>query len=317
MLSVLTILSIAAIKSSVVADRAYTMYNRMIECIIPYLSDVETSCQPITSLVPYPMSKQENKQEPRRIKSIEVGFRILRVLEQAEGKLPLRDIAAKAGMPASNAYLYMMSFVHEGMAEQDPDTSHYGLGPLAIQLGAAALRQSSLVDRAKDLLTLLRNETRNSVFLSVWANRGPTIVFKIDGDEYGPMGVRVGHVLPLLSTATGRVFLPYVPGDQTKALIEHERKTSLSLAGGFDDRIRSAAIADIVEAVKADGLAQTDSKMGGGFGASAAPVFDQSGQICAAITILRPELGATHAADGVNAKLIRTARELTVRLGGA
>lgn len=267
--------------------------------------------------MPNSMQKKEKKQEPRRIKSIEVGFRILRVLEQAEGKLPLRDIAARAGMPASNAYLYMMSFVHEGMAEQDPDTSHYGLGPLAMQLGAAALRQSSLIDRAKDLLTKLRNETRNSVFLSVWGNRGPTIVFKIDGDEYGPMGVRVGHVLPLLSTATGRVFLPYIPGDQTKALIEEERKTSLSLAGGFDDRIRGAAIPDIVEAVKTDGLAHTDSKMSGSYAASAAPVFDQSGQICAAITILRPELGTTPASDGVNAKLIRTARDLSSRLGGA
>jgi DNA-binding IclR family transcriptional regulator len=267
--------------------------------------------------MPNSVSKNEKKQEPRRIKSIEVGFRILRVLEQAEGKLPLRDIAAKVGMPASNAYLYMMSFVHEGMAEQDPDTSHYGLGPLAIQLGAAALRQSSLIDRAKDLLTKLRNETRNSVFLSVWANRGPTIVFKIDGNEYGPMGIRVGHVMPLLSTATGRVFLPYIPADQTKALIEQERKASLSLAGGFDDRVRGAAIADIVEAVKTDGLAHTDSKMSGGFAASAAPVFDQSGQICAAITILGPESAAMRASGGVNAKLIRTARELTSKLGGS
>jgi DNA-binding IclR family transcriptional regulator len=267
--------------------------------------------------MPNPVSKDENKQEPRRIKSIEVGFRILRVLEQAEGKLPLRDIAAKVGMPASNAYLYMMSFVHEGMAEQDPDTSHYGLGPLAIQLGAAALRQSSLIDRAKDILTKLRNETRNSVFLSVWANRGPTIVFKIDGDESGPMGIRVGHVLPLLSTATGRVFLPYIPVDQTQALIEQERRASLSLAGGFDDRIRGAAIADIVESVKTEGLAHTDARMSGGFAASAAPVFDQSGQICAAITILRPELGTMLAPNDVTAKLMRTARELTGRLGGS
>jgi DNA-binding IclR family transcriptional regulator len=265
-----------------------------------------------------PTSKSaEESAGPRRIKSIEVGFRILRILSQADGKLPLREIAARVGMPASNAYLYLASFVHEGMAEQDPVTSHYGLGPMAIQLGAAALRQSSLIDLAKDLLTSLREETGDSVFLSIWGNRGPTIVFKIDGDAYGPMGIRVGHVLPLLSTATGRVFLSYIPGDQTKALIEQERKTSLSLGGGFDDRVRGAAIADIVESVKTDGFAHTDAKMSGGYPASAAPVFDQGGQICAAITILGPQVGATRRSDGVNAKLIRTARELSARLGGA
>jgi DNA-binding IclR family transcriptional regulator len=74
------------------------------------------------------------------------------------------------------------------------------------------------------------------------------------------MGVRVGHVLPLLSTATGRIFLSYIPGDQTKAMIEHERQTSVSLAGGFDDRIRGAAIADIVRAVKTERVAHTDKK---------------------------------------------------------
>jgi DNA-binding IclR family transcriptional regulator len=263
------------------------------------------------------MQKAAKKQEPRRIKSIEVGFRILRVLEQAEKKLPLRDIAARVGMPASNAYLYLMSFVHEGMAEQDPDTSHYGLGPMAIQLGGAALRQSSLIDRAKDILTQLRNETRNSVFLSVWGNRGPTIVFKIDGDEYGPMGVRVGHVLPLLGTATGRVFLSYLPDSQTKILIEQERQTSVSLAGEFDERVRAAATAEIVKAVGTDGYAHADARMSGGYAASAAAVFDQSGQICAAITILIPRVDTAHGSDGVNAKLVRTARLLSTRLGAA
>ncbi|MDB5839761.1 MAG: hypothetical protein JWQ23_1713 [Herminiimonas sp.] len=255
----------------------------------------------------------------RRIKSIEVGFRILRILAQADGKLPLRDIAAKAGMPASNAHLYLASFVHEGMAEQNPVTNQYGLGPMAIQLGAAALRQSSLIDLAKDLLTVLREETRDSVFLSVWGNRGPTIIFKIDGDAYGPLGIRVGHVLPLLSTATGRVFLAYIPEAQTRVLVEEERKASVSLAGGFDNRVRAVVVSEIVESVKAHGFAQTDEKMSGGYPAAAAPVFDQSGQVCAVITILGPQVGPMNPADAnsVGANLIRTARALSTRLGGA
>jgi DNA-binding IclR family transcriptional regulator len=255
----------------------------------------------------------------RRIKSIEVGFRILRVLAQADGKLPLRDIAAKAGMPASNAYLYMASFVYEGMAEQDPVTNHYGLGSLAIQLGAAALRQSNLIDLAKDLLTRLREETRDSVFLSVWGNRGPTIVFKIDGDAYGPLGVRVGHVLPLLSTATGRVFLSYIPEAQTSMLVEQERRASVGLGGGFDDRVRTLVVSEIAESVKAHGFAQTDAKMSGGYPAAAAPVFDQSGQLCAVITILGPQVGSMNPADAdnVDTKLVRSATALSARLGAA
>ncbi|WP_161993200.1 IclR family transcriptional regulator [Lacisediminimonas profundi] len=253
----------------------------------------------------------------RRIKSIEVGFRILRVLERADGKVSLREISAEVGMPPSNVHLYLASFLHEGIAEQDPATSRYGLGPFAIQLGAAASRQSNLIDVSRDLLSQLREETRDSVFLSVWGNRGPTILFKIDGEAYGPMGIRVGHVLPLLSTATGRVFISHIPETQTKVLIDQERKSSLSLAGGFDDRVRDVTLSDIVESVKKSSFAQTDAKMSGGYPAAAAPVFDQAGQICAVVTILGPDVGATDDDGGSTAtkKLVQTAQRLSNRLG--
>ncbi len=265
-------------------------------------------------------TSQENARNnaPRRIKSIEVGFRILRILERANGKLPLRDIATTAGMPASNVYLYLASFIHEGMAEQDPVTSHYGLGPLAIQLGASALKQSNLIDLANGILTSLREQTRNSVFLSVWGNRGPAIVFKIDGEMYGPMGVQVGHVLPLLSTATGRVFLSYIPATHTKDMVEQERQASLSLAGGFDERIRELAIDHMVEDVRKHRLAQTDAKMSGGYPAAAVPVFEQSGQLCAVITMLGPHAVALASAksEDANTRLLSSARMLSEKLGG-
>ncbi|VCU70910.1 Glycerol operon regulatory protein [Pigmentiphaga humi] len=262
------------------------------------------------------MPPPKSPREPRRIKSIEVGFRILRLLEQSGEKLPLRDIAAGVGMPPSNAYLYLASFVYEGVAEQDPATGRYGLGPFAVQLGGAALRQSSLVERAKDLLTQLRDQTRNSASLAVWGNRGPTIVFHIDGAQYGPMGIRVGNVLPVLSTATGRVFLSWLPAEQTGALIEQERAASLSLAGSFDARIRNAGIDEIAASVRAAGWAQTDPSMAGGFAAAAAPVFDQTGHICAAVTTIGPERQEAGAMEEIGRKLREVAEELSKRLGG-
>jgi len=260
------------------------------------------------------MNDESTMREPRRIKSIEVGFRILRLLEQVQEKLPLRDIAAGVGMPASNAHLYLASFLHEGVVERDPVSGRYGLGPFAVQLGSAALRHSSLVERAKDLLSQLRTQTRHSVSLAVWGNRGPTIVFNIDGDEYGPMGIRAGHVLPLLSTATGRVFLSWLPTEQTEQLVEQERSSSVGLAGNFDARIRDATIVDIARDVRREGIARTDPAMSGGFFAASAPVFDQMRQLCAAITTLGPELDNTAAAR-LEEALRNTADELSRRLG--
>lgn len=263
-----------------------------------------------------PKAKKKNA-EPRRIKSIEVGFRILRVLQEAEGKMSLRDIASRVNMHASNVYLYLASFVYEGVAEQDPATSHYGLGPAAIQLGAAALRQSSLIDLAKGELAALREETRNSVMLSVWGNRGPTIVFKIDGDAYGVLGIRVGHVLPLLTSTTGRVFLTFIPEEQWKGLVEIERSANITLGGSMNGQVGDIAIPDIVAPVKSQGLSCMDGEINGRYPSCAAPIFDQAGQLCAVVTMLINHAGAPDAGTmrGMNEKLLSTTRALSRKLG--
>src|SRR4051812_49834488 len=95
----------------------------------------------------------DTEQSRRRVQSIEVGFRVLRVLRMAEGPLPLREIAARAGMPPSKVHLYLVSFVRENMAYQDIQNGHYGLGSFAIQLGLAAIRQLDVVGLAADTLT--------------------------------------------------------------------------------------------------------------------------------------------------------------------
>ncbi|MBN9472496.1 MAG: hypothetical protein ABS43_05785 [Bordetella sp. SCN 67-23] len=256
---------------------------------------------------------RRNGREPRRIKSIEVGFRILRVLEHAQKPLPLTVIAEAAKLPASNAYLYLASFVHESMVEQDA-MGHYGLGSFAVVLGAAATRQAGLVDLGKDLLGGLRAQTRDSVFLSIWGNRGPTIVHKIDGDEYGPIGLRVGHVLPLLGTATGGVFLAWMPTARTERLVDQERGSAVSLAAGASAGTRSAALAEASRSVRRMGYAVADSAVNGGLFAASAPVFDQGGQLCAAITILGPGIGQAGADRAID-ELRRTAAELSKRLG--
>src|SRR4051812_33865494 len=105
------------------------------------------------------MARKAGDGEQRRVQSIEVGFRVVRALQAAAGPQPLRAIAAAAGMPASKAHLYLVSFVREGMAYQDEATGHYGLGRFAIDLGLAAIRQLDVVDLAREELRRLRGET--------------------------------------------------------------------------------------------------------------------------------------------------------------
>ncbi len=228
----------------------------------------------------------ETEQSRRRVQSIEVGFRVLRVLRMAEGALPLREIAARAGMPSSKVHLYLVSFVRENMAYQDPETGHYGLGSFAIQLGLAAIRQLDVVDIAQEVMTELRDKTDCAIYLSLWGDRGPCIVAKADGQLQGAFQIRLGYILPLTTTATGLVFLAHLP--------EYETQRALDAQQAYDrHRDHSSApseeeLAQRIAEVRSNGFGSTVGMLHRNFAGVAAPIFDYSHQVAATLTLLGP-----------------------------
>jgi DNA-binding IclR family transcriptional regulator len=214
------------------------------------------------------------KAPQRRIGTIEIGFRLVRVLERADGPLQLKELSERAGMAPSKAHAYVTSFVHEGLLERDETSGRYGLGPMAMSLGVAALRQSDLVAVTRREAAALSDATTCSVILSTWGNQGPVIVFYYDGKRRAPTSFRIGYVYPMSRSATGRVFAAYLPAHETAALLEadaDERKIDLT-----------AEFARI----RADGFAVTgESDEFTGIGA---PIIDHQGQIVAVLTLSRP-----------------------------
>jgi DNA-binding IclR family transcriptional regulator len=66
----------------------------------------------------------------RSIQSIEVGFQLIRTLEEAPGPLSLKILSQRSGMEPSKAHLYLVSFCNLGLVTQE-ETGHYALGAYA------------------------------------------------------------------------------------------------------------------------------------------------------------------------------------------
>lgn len=224
------------------------------------------------------MQDDDDKGETRRgIQSVEVGFALLLALSQSRGMMPLKLLAEKAGMSPSKAHLYLVSYIRVGLVVQDPATSRYGLGSAAVQLGMAALNQLDLVDIARAQMSILQERTGTFVSLSVWGNRGATIVGKLDGDVPSPMSVQLGHVLPLLSTATSRVFMAHLPRSAWRQLAEMEEAHCPG---------RLNTVLDDLDLVRERGYAQTYNLNETGFFGVSAPIFDGMGSLRGVMTVL-------------------------------
>ena len=114
--------------------------------------------------------------EQRGIQSIEVGGRLLLALVHEGRPMALKDLAQAAGMAPPKAHPYLVSFGKLGLISQDDTSGHYGLGPLAMQLGLISLQQSDPVRLATAQLPALAEAVGQTVGIAVWGPRGATIV---------------------------------------------------------------------------------------------------------------------------------------------
>ncbi len=229
--------------------------------------------------------------ERRGIQSLEIGFRIIDALVQSGGSLPLKAIAARVDLPATNVHNYLVSLLRVGMVRQEDDTNHYRIGPYGLKIGIACLEQFDLFGVARPELAALAEQTGYTVFLGVWGNHGPTIVYRLDGPRsHGVFELRIGSVLPLLSSALGRVFLAWLPPHATDELLAADLATPRRRAGleGRDwptDREAARALAD---EVRRQGMSRCRSALLSDFTALSAPVLDHAGSVVAAVTVMGP-----------------------------
>lgn len=253
------------------------------------------------------MDKPVKPHAQRGIQSIEVGFRLIRVLETATAKLSLKNLADLAEMSPSSAHLYMVSFCRLGLAAQDPITLRYGLGPYAVQLGLAGLRQLDVIDVARIPMEELQAEIPLAVYLSIWGNMGPTIVLKLDGKLQSPLSVRVGYVSPLLSTATGSIYLTFMPEREIQNVLARET----ALHGERPDEI-----AGIRASVKASGIGVSIGQVNEGYAAVSAPVMNYDNRLAGSVTVLGPHSLVDRSPDGSVASAVRaTAAKIALALG--
>ena len=246
------------------------------------------------------------------VQSVEVGLKVLVALADAGGEETLTRIAELSDMAPAKAHRYLASMTRAGFVERS-DSNRYMLGPKALSVGLAALSRVDVLDAARDELLKLRDVIKATVLLAVWGTNGPTVVRWIESPRPITVNIRVGSNMPLLLSATGRVFSAFLPEEQTGPLLAQERSM---LRRNGKSAIDRKAFEDLMADVRERGLGSTAGDMLAGVFALAAPVFDHDDRLCAVITALGPEALFDIQPDGRTAReLQKAARRVSERLG--
>ncbi len=249
------------------------------------------------------------------IQSVEVGMRLLVVLADltADAAPPmLKTLAAAADMAPAKAHRYMVSFLRTGVVEREPSTGRLRLGPMARHIGISSIRSMDVVKLAAGRLPQVCAQLGQSVALAIWAYQGPIIIAAEDVRRPVTIGTRVGEVMPLLTSATGRVFGAWMPEATIRPILAAELKAS---AGGGPVKTAAQAQQLFAETRKA-GIGWTAGGLNATVNALSAPIYDFRGSFVAALSALGSSTSFDVALDGKLARGIReAANEISRELG--
>ncbi len=259
------------------------------------------------------------------IQSVEVGFELLNALSNASGALMLRDLAAAAGMSAAKAHRYLVSFQRMGLVIQDPVSTRYDLGPAALRLGLASLSRMDAVKLARERMADLLTQTGHVLAIAVWGNQGPTMVHWVEAMQTVPVTLRLGDVMPLLTSATGRCFAAFMGSEGRDAqrilpMMKDELARLKKLPPGgpsLSDVPRSMADVEAVLAeTRQHGQARVVHSLLPGVAGFCAPVFDAQGRLSMGIVVLGSVASLDTRWESAPAQaLLRCARQLSADLG--
>ena len=248
-----------------------------------------------------------------KVQSAGTTLKVLKCLAAMGGGASLTALAMRLGESPAKVHRYLASLVDEDLVTQQDRASRYVLGPEAIAVGLAAMRQSDVLELAAGELTRLAQSHDLSCFVSVLGSHGPTVVRWVEPIQSVTVNVKTGSVMPVLWSATGRAFGAFVQNSVLTGLVQAELAAATSERRCLLPNLK--AVDALFEEIRSLRCAPIRDVLLVGVSAVAVPIFNSDEKVAAVITALGtsgtfdPTPGGStalvvrHAADSVSARL--------------
>lgn len=222
-----------------------------------------------------------NPQSRNRVLVIDKVGAILRAFLDNPEETRLVDLTRVTGMTKSNTQRILASLRLAGLVEKDAVAGNYRPGPLVLQLAASATRQWRLTALAEEPLQQLLSSTGQTVYLVVLRDLRAVCVQRLPGIHVDIQELQLGGSMPLYCGATPRLLLASLPDDQVK---DYLRSTRLQQVTSNTLTTPEMLFSDVAK-TRRQGYTLSIDDVTPGVAAVAAPVFDVSDKMVAAISI--------------------------------
>jgi IclR family transcriptional regulator, pca regulon regulatory protein len=247
------------------------------------------------------------------VASVEKAFRVLDTLTRAGRALGLSELAVLTGLGKSATQRFVFTLRALGYVDQDASTKAYCPSTKMLELGRAYVGVEVVREKAAPFLAAANRRTEETVNLTVLDGEEVVYVLRYPSRHVVSVNLSVGSRLPAYCTAPGRAILAHLEEEEVERIIgssQRLRRTRFTVT-------QKAALRKILKEVHASGFCISNQEAFVGDISTAAPVFDHTGQVVAAVNIAVPwpRWSPGQVQQRLTPIVIKTARLVSAALG--
>lgn len=222
-------------------------------------------------------------QQTQYIASVKNAFRILRCFSLEEPEKRVSDIADMLGINKSTVSRTLATIASEGFVYKDPDTNKYRLGISIVSLSGIVSSQLDVYRESQPVLNSLVESVGETAHLAILDNTDIMYLQKVECHHPVRVLTNVGKRNPAYCTSSGKVILAFSPSEAVdKVLTNGLTAFTNNTITNHDEFLKHLA------EIRKNGYSVSKEEILEGVTSIAAPIYDYTGTVIAAISIVGP-----------------------------
>jgi IclR family acetate operon transcriptional repressor len=219
------------------------------------------------------------------VQSVVRALSLLDILAASPADCSLGEIAAQAKLAPSTVHRLLNSLVQTGYVSQNPETARYGLGNTLVLLSRRAAQKHQLIQVARPFLERVARETGETANLTARDDDSVIQLDHVDSPNILRVTYPVGERFPLHASASGKLFLAFMPTDERNRLLKARRRafTGATLTDKPD-------LEQDLQVIAARGYSIDDGERENGVRCVSTPIRNHRAEVVAAISVTGPSM---------------------------
>lgn len=245
--------------------------------------------------------------------TVKSAARVMDVLDLLEGHsdgMTLQELSEDLDIPKSSMHGLLSTMVERKYLIQS-EYKRYTLGFKVIELGLSTLDRVNVYQIAKQHMPILVDKIEETVFLAVSSDDEIVYVNKLDCSRSVRTNTYLGCRKPMHCTALGKSFLAFMEPAAVEKVVHHKGLSAHTTRTITD----YATLLKELDKVREQGVAFDDQEIEDGLSCIAAPIFDYSGRVIAAMSTAGPTERIESRKQEIAVLILQAAEQISTEMG--